>query len=162
MLNIRVLLTLITTVFAMAVCPLSYSQTGQGGLSTDLIERLRVNFENNGRNPAIYNALTANDIANLAINRDKLIAHNPIFNKEITTGDITNQESSGRCWMFAGFNMLRPKVMDKLKLGTFKMSTNYLFFWDKLEKSNTFLESMITLSARPLDDRDVDLLLEDP
>lgn len=58
--------------------------------------------------------------------------------------------------------MLRPKVMDKLKLDSFKMSTNYLFFWDKLEKSNTFLESMIELAAKPLGDRDVDLLLEDP
>lgn len=162
MLNIRVLLTSATLAITMAVFQPSFAQTGQGGLSTDLIERLRINFENNGRNPAIYNALTANDIANLAINREKLIAHNPIFNKEITTGEITNQESSGRCWMFAGFNMLRPKVMDKLKLGTFKMSTNYLFFWDKLEKSNTFLESMITLAARPLEDRDVDLLLKEP
>ncbi|MGB5106540.1 MAG: C1 family peptidase, partial [Candidatus Zixiibacteriota bacterium] len=80
----------------------------------------------------------------------------------ITTGEITNQEASGRCWMFAASNMLRPKIMDKLKLGTFKMSTNYLFFWDKLEKSNTFLEAMIELTSRPLDDRDVDLLLEDP
>lgn len=148
--------------FLVLLCPSLYSQSGVSGLSTDLIERLRINFENNGRNPAMYNALTANDINNLAVNRDKLIAHNTIFNKEISTGEITNQEASGRCWMFAASNMLRPKVMDKLKLGTFKMSTNYLFFWDKLEKSNTFLESMIELAGRPLDDRDVDLMLEDP
>lgn len=146
----------------IAFSTLLHAQSAQGGLTSGLIEELRLNFENNGRNPAVYNALTANDIASLTINRDLLVAHNAIFNKEITTGEVTNQESSGRCWMFAGFNMLRPKVMDKLKLDSFKMSTNYLFFWDKLEKSNTFLESMIELAAKPLDDRDVALLVEDP
>ncbi len=160
--NLRQICILVSLICSLSPIHSLYAQTSTGGLSTDLIDRLRIDFENNGRNPAIYNALTANDISSLAINRDRLIQHNAIFNKEITTGEITNQESSGRCWMFAASNMLRPKVMDKLKLGTFKMSTNFLFFWDKLEKSNAFLESMIELAARPLDDRDVDLLLEDP
>lgn len=156
---------LLTALFmgtAIVVTSCCFAQSAATGLSADMIERLRANFANNGRNPAAYNALTANDISALAVNRDRVIAHNSIFSKEITTGEITNQEASGRCWMFAASNMLRPKVMDKLKLGTFKMSTNYLFFWDKLEKSNTFLEAMIQLAPRPLDDRDVDLLLEDP
>ncbi len=145
-----------------AASSIAQAQATSGGLSFEVISRLQDDFTKHGRNPAIYNALTANDIANLTIDRDKLLSHNSIFNKTITTGEITNQEASGRCWMFAGFNMLRPKVMDKLKLGTFKMSTNYLFFWDKLEKSNAFLEAMIQLAARPLDDREVDALIKDP
>lgn len=155
-------LTTVLCLLCVLIASSLIAQSNSGGLSPDLIERLRTNFANNGRNPAVFNALTANEISALAVDHNKVIQHNTIFSKEITTGEITNQESSGRCWMFAGFNMLRPKVMTKLKLGTFKMSTNYLFFWDKLEKSNTFLETMIEFAARPLDDRDVELQLEDP
>lgn len=132
------------------------------GLSTDLIKKLQADYDQNRRNPAVYNALSANDINALAIDRDKLIQHNAFFSKTIETGEMTNQEASGRCWMFAGSNLLRPQIMKKYKLGTFKLSTNYLFFWDKLEKSNTFLEMMIELAGRPIDDREVVMLMEDP
>ncbi len=132
------------------------------GLSDDLIKKLQSDFDQNRKNPAIYNALSANDINALAVDRDKLVQHNAIFNKTIETGEMTNQEASGRCWMFAGSNLLRPQVMKKYKLGTFKLSTNYLFFWDKLEKSNTFLEMTIELAGRPIDDREVVMLFDDP
>ena len=133
-----------------------------GGLTTDLIDQLRNSYKRDAKDQAIYNALTANDINALAVNRDKLIAHSTIFNKELKVGDITNQQGTGRCWMFAGMNMLRPTVVNKLSIGTFKLSTNYLFFWDKLEKANTFLEAMIALASRDIDDRELGIWLKDP
>lgn len=134
----------------------------QGGLTDDLIAKLRSGYKLDHKDQAIYNALTGNDINALAVNHDQLISHNAIFNKEIKTGDITNQESSGRCWMFAGLNKLRPAVMNKLNLGTFKMSTNYLFFWDKLEKANVFLETVIATADRDINDRELVIMLQDP
>jgi len=56
---------------------------------------------------------------------------------------ITNQKSSGRCWMFAALNCLRFQVIQKLNLKDFELSQNYICFYDKLEKSNYFLESIL-------------------
>jgi bleomycin hydrolase len=141
---------------------ISAATKDDGGLTTDLIDRLRAGYIRNGKDQAIYNALTANDINNLALNRDKLIAHSNIFNKEIKAGDIMNQQATGRCWMFAGLNTLRPAVVSKFSLASFKLSPNYLFFWDKLEKANVFLESMIALANRDINDRELVVLLRDP
>jgi bleomycin hydrolase len=133
-----------------------------GGLTADLINQLRSNYKRDAKDLAIYNALTANDINALALNRDKLIAHNTMFSKELKVGDIMNQQSTGRCWMFAGLNILRPTVVNKFSIATFKLSPNYLFFWDKLEKSNVFLEKMIELADRDVDDRELVTLLQQP
>ena len=85
-----------------------------------------------------------------------------MFSKELKVGDIMNQQSTGRCWMFAGLNTLRPTVVNKFSIATFKLSPNYLFFWDKLEKSNLFLEKMIALAGCDDDDRELATLIAGP
>jgi bleomycin hydrolase len=80
--------------------------------------------------------------------------HNPYFSHEIKSGSITDQKSTGRCWLYAGLNILRPAVIDKIDDKSFEFSQNYLFFWDKIEKANTFLEKVI--ERRKLDVRDMD------
>ena len=76
-----------------------------------------------------------------------------IFSLELETGDVTDQKSSGRCWLFAGLNTLRFEIMKKLNLKTFELSQNYQMFWDKLEKSNYFLESILDTLDEPTDGR---------
>lgn len=66
---------------------------------------------------------------------------------------VTNQLSSGRCWLFATTNVIRLQVIKELNLKEFELSQSYLAFWDKLEKSNTFLENSIELADKALDDR---------
>ena len=73
---------------------------------------------------------------------------------------VTNQEQSGRCWLFAGLNLLRVGVMRKSGLKDFEFSQNYVMFWDKLERANYFLEAIIETADRDLDDRTVAYLLE--
>jgi len=158
-----IIITLLT-MLALAVFPSSgfASPKNEGGITSDLIERLRSGYHRDTKDQAIYNALTANDINSLALNRDRLITYSTIFSKELKVGDIMNQQGTGRCWMFAGLNMLRPTAINKLSLSSFKLSTNYLFFWDKLEKSNNFLEAMIALADRGLDDRELGIYLKEP
>jgi len=139
----------------------SVGRAPEGGLSDELIRRLQ------GRplapaEQALADIVANGDVDAVALNRARFIAHDDFVNHRIKTGDITNQKGSGRCWMFAGFNVLRPQVMKKYKLKTFEFSENYLMFWDKLEKSNTFLQGMIDLAAEPLEDRYVRNLLDDP
>lgn len=75
----------------------------------------------------------------------------------------TSQKSSGRCWLFALCNVLRLQLARKYKLPTdFQLSQTYLFFWDKVEKSNFFLEQALDTADEPVDGRLVQYLLKAP
>lgn len=78
---------------------------------------------------------------------------------------ITSQNSSGRCWLFASTNLLRYTPIQALSLPSFQFSQNYLFFYDKLEKANFFLENIIELVGvenKGWDDRTVQFVLQAP
>jgi bleomycin hydrolase len=142
---------------------LSYPETlTEGSLNSEVLSQIQRSFEMDNRTKTILNALTNNEIKNLALNREIVVANNDLFNHRIKTKGITNQKNSGRCWLFAGLNIMRPLVIDKLKLSDFEFSQNYLFFWDKMEKANTFLENVISTRDRDLLDREVVLILSDP
>ncbi|SEF66906.1 aminopeptidase C. Cysteine peptidase. MEROPS family C01B [Eubacterium ruminantium] len=75
------------------------------------------------------------------------------FSVDIKTGKITDQKSSGRCWIFSALNTFRYEVMKKFNLENFELSQNYIFFYDKLEKANYFLESVLKITDEPIDGR---------
>lgn len=52
--------------------------------------------------------------------------------------------------------------MKKYKLKEFELSQSYLFFWDKLEKANYFLENVLDTMDENLDGRLVQSLLSGP
>jgi bleomycin hydrolase len=134
----------------------------EGGLDSEVIDGIRQSFKMDAPTRALMNALTNNDIKKLALNREKYVAHDDLFNHKIKTKGITNQKSSGRCWLFAGLNIMRPQVIEKYKLKEFELSQSYLFFWDKFEKANTFLELIIETRDRDPLDRELTMILESP
>ena len=75
---------------------------------------------------------------------------------------MTQQGSSGRCWLFAATNVLRVAIMKRYNLKEFELSQSYLFFWDKLEKANWFLEHILDTTSEKLEGREVQRLLEQP
>lgn len=87
-----------------------------------------------------------------------------VFNlrAELEGTPVTNQKSSGRCWLFATTNIIRTEVMKQLDIQDFQLSQSYLFAYDKLEKSNYFLENVIELSEEPLDSRVLGYLKSEP
>lgn len=126
-----------------------------GALSPKLIERIQSDFKKDAHIRAMYNSITNNNIKNLALNRDILRQHNEFFSDKVKVKGITNQKSSGRCWLFAGLNSLRPAVIAKNNLKEFEFSQIYLAFWDKMEKANTFLQYMIDFRDLDLMDREM-------
>lgn len=84
------------------------------------------------------------------------------FSIDLETGDITSQEKSGRCWLFAGLNTMRFKVMKKLNLKNFELSQSYAMFFDKLEKANYFLENILETMDEAIDSRLLMWLLDSP
>lgn len=132
------------------------------GLSQKMISKCEQSFELDQGTRALMNAITNNDIKKLAFNRELFLEHDDIFNVRIETKGVTNQKSSGRCWLFAGFNIMRPAVMEKYNLSEFEFSEVQLFFWDKLEKANMFLDAIIETRDRDIDDRELQALLSNP
>ncbi len=121
----------------------------EGGLAPEFLENLRQSYK---RDEVRFNALAANPINSLALNRSVVDAHDTHFSHRIRFKGVTDQHSSGRCWLFAGLNTLRPAIIAKLDLDGFEFSESHLQFWDKLEKSNLYLEYMIELrDTDPLD-----------
>ena len=84
------------------------------------------------------------------------------FTIDLKQGDITNQRASGRCWIFSALNTFRYEIIHKYNLKTFELSQNYMFFYDKLEKSNYFLESILSTTDEPVDGRLISFLYQDP
>lgn len=82
------------------------------------------------------------------------------FSVEVRTLPCTNQEKSGRCWLFAATNVLRERVAQKLGLDNFELSQSYLAFWDKFERANYMLENIIATADKPTDDRNVRFILQ--
>jgi len=75
---------------------------------------------------------------------------------------VTNQKASGRCWLFASTNILRILAAKNLNLKEFQLSQNYLFFYDKLEKSNYFLDKILETADEDVESRLIQELLSAP
>ena len=90
--------------------------------------------------------------------------NNFVFSIDVDSEAVANQKQSGRCWMYACLNTLRWHIEKDLDLpkGTFELSQNYNFFFDKIEKSNFFLEQIVKYAEVGLDDRRIDFLLTTP
>lgn len=120
------------------------------------LQDIQSSFKKDAATTAIQNILTSNkDIKSNALNHDLQTQIDHLFKYRVDVKGITNQKSSGRCWMFTSMNVLRPSIMEKYNISDFDFSHNYLYFWDILEKSNLFLENIIETAKQPNDDREV-------
>lgn len=130
------------------------------GITEAMLKEIKSGIEKDKDFEARLNAITGNSIKDLALNRENKGKKDHYFSHEVKTSGITDQESSGRCWLFTGLNVLKPKVMETFNVSNFEFSHNYNFFWDQMEKSNLFLQAIIDTRDKPLDDRKVEWLLK--
>ncbi|MBR2295460.1 MAG: C1 family peptidase [Clostridiales bacterium] len=119
-------------------------------------------FDGDRGNLISMNAVTSNGINASAKSVGSMARNRFGFSVEVEAGKVCDQKQSGRCWMFASYNVMRLEIMKKLNLENMELSQNYPLFFDKLEKANHFLENMIELIDEPLDSRVVSFLLTDP
>lgn len=138
------------------------AQTKNGGISEDMLGRIRQGYTGTPEQKAVKNALASNSIAALAVNSENLSMIDTHFSHQVKTKGITDQNSSGRCWLFTGLNVLRAKMITNYDLPEFEFSQNYNSFYDLLEKSNLFLQAIIDTRNLPMDDRKVDWLMKNP
>ncbi|KAF8070226.1 bleomycin hydrolase [Lyophyllum atratum] len=126
-----------------------------GALSKSTVSSWEAEASNDPKTKLARTILQHSDIGSALTSRSARIADAHVFNTlvEFKTGPVTNQKSSGRCWIFATTNVIRYSVMKALKLDKFELSQSYLFFWDKLNKANYYLELSIEHADLPVDDR---------
>jgi bleomycin hydrolase len=133
-----------------------------GALTNETLNHLEADFASKPAYRLAQNAVTQTTADDVALDRSVVTSMDHTFSHLLDDWTVTNQKKSGRCWMFAGLNLLRVGAMKQMNLKEFELSQNYTLFWDKLERANYFLEAIIETAARPLDDRTVAFLLERP
>lgn len=150
----------VLAVLLSVVSGLRAEPAADGALTGEFLQRLRDGYELSGEDRARFNAITNNGLAELALDRSLVQGEDGHFSHRIKSRGITDQQSSGRCWMFAGFNVMRPKVIHEVGLEGFEFSAAYLLFWDKMEKANLYLEEVIELRNADRLDREWQLVNE--
>ncbi len=129
-------------------------------LAADDLELLRKDFSANPAYRLAQNAVTRVSIDDVALNREVVNSTDHALSVHLDDWKVTDQQRSGRCWLFAGLNLLRVGAMTKMGLKEFEFSQNWAMFWDKIERANYFLEAVIETADRDIDDRTVAHLLE--
>jgi len=132
-------------------------------INKSTIESFNNNVSSDKHVTAMRNATFRNDLIEVAMNWDDFRKIDHSFS-DIVTGEMptTNQKSSGRCWGFAGLNLFRIHLGRKYNLKDFQFSQSYFMFWDKLEKSNYFLESILETADQDWNSRLIMHLLSNP
>ena len=133
-----------------------------GGISAGMLEQIKKAQPQDAGQQALRNAVTGASLQSLAMPMSARSAGDTHFSHRVRTKGITDQQQSGRCWLFTGLNVMRSRMITKYNLGAFEFSQSYCFFYDQLEKSNLFLQSAIDLAKLPMDDKKVDWLFHNP
>lgn len=138
------------------------AQVGKGGITPEMLEKIKSEQPNSAADRALRTALAGTSINQLAKNPNNPASSDTYFSHSVPSKGITDQQSSGRCWLFTGMNVMRAKMIKKYNLGAFQFSQSYSFFYDQLEKSNLFLQAVIDNAKKPMDDKLVEWLFKNP
>ena len=132
-------------------------------ITPEILSTLKQSYEGNAADRARQSVVSNGSFKKMAM-RPEVNANgeNTYFSIDIRSTGITDQQSSGRCWMFTGLNVLRNKAMKKMGNSGFQFSHIYLFFYDQLEKSNLFLQGIIDTRNEDLDSQKVQWLMQNP
>lgn len=138
------------------------AQKTDGSIDAGLLKEISEKYNPTGAEKALKNIMLTNSVKTLAVNQENKSEMNTYFSNTVQSKGITDQKSSGRCWLFTGLNVMRAKMIAEQKLDGFEFSQVYNFFFDQLEKSNLFLQGIIDTRKKPIDDRVVEWLFGHP
>ena len=146
----------------LTACLSAAGQPKEGGITPQMLQQIEKQNPPTASDRALRNALAANAIDLLAKNQATAGALDTYFSVETKKQSITDQKSSGRCWMFSGLNVLRSNFSQRTDSLSVELSQDYLFFWDQLEKANLMLQGVIDTGKKPIDDQRVQFFFHYP
>ena len=153
----KIILTLL-----LAAPAVSVMAQKAGGISAEMLQSIKQAQTNTVADRALRNALAGTSINQLAITAENPAIGDTHFSHKVHSKGITDQQQSGRCWLFTGMNVMRAKMIKTYDMGEFQFSQAYSFFYDQLEKSNLFLQAVIDNADKPMDDKVVEWLFQHP
>ncbi|MCH8978400.1 MAG: C1 family peptidase [Armatimonadetes bacterium] len=137
--------------------------TTHAEISSGILEKFQADFRSDPANLQAMNAVTSAPLTQVAVDRDVAAKIDHTYSLQLEENAATHQKQSGRCWLFAALNTFRVKAIKEMKLSDkFELSQSYLCFYDKLEKANYFLDSILKTLDEPVGSRLLDHLLADP
>ena len=128
-------------------------------ISADLLQKYSENYNNSTERQMATLAFSKTDINDVSFVSGRRKDTGFHFSVNIETLPVTNQEATGRCWLFSATNVLRERIAKTLNVDNFELSQSYLAFWDKFERANSFMENIIATADRPADERNVAFIL---
>ena len=131
-------------------------------IDSAVLNKFNADFNKIPAAQVIKNSVANNGIYKSSTTLQSKVAMDPTFSIELETGKVADQKQSGLCWVFAALNTLRHPMQAKFKIKDFELSQGYIFFWDKLEKSNYFYENVIKTADLKIGDRKIDFLMATP
>ena len=138
------------------------TETNPGALDSTTLAEFKQVCEDQPAHQLMQNVVTQHDVNDVALNRQIVSEAVHSFSTVLDDWSVTNQARSGRCWAFAGLNLFRSETRNLLNVKEFEFSQSYVMFWDKMERANYVLEAIIETADRPVDDRVVAWLLQQP
>lgn len=134
-----------------------------GGITSEMMQQIKKSYGGSASDKAMRNILVTQSPQKLAMNYENATKFDSHFSNRVVSKAVTDQKSSGRCWMFTGMNVMRNKAIRKYNLpDNFQFSQAYTFFYDQLEKSNLFLQAIIDTYKKPMTDQEVEWLFKNP
>lgn len=132
-------------------------------ITPEMLSKFESSNKLTGTERIVRNALATGAVSALATNPDNQVEQDTYFSNSVPSKGVTDQKSSGRCWLFTGLNVMRSKMIREQGLTEgMEFSQNYLFFYDQLEKSNLFLQAIIDTRKQPMTDHTVQWLFQNP
>ncbi len=129
-------------------------------ITKEFIRQCAKEYEENRLCKAMTCALSKTELEHAAFDGEAARKMDMTFSIDLSSPDVTAQKASGRCWIFAAMNVLRKAVAKNCNMETMELSQNYIAFWDKFEKINYFLESVIDSADLEVGDRVLDWILQ--
>ena len=134
----------------------------QSSITPEVLQQLQGSYSATPADKALHNAISNVSIQQMAVNQENTQQKDTYFSVEVPNTGISDQQKSGRCWLFTGTNVLRHRAMKTLGVENFFFSQIYLFFYDQLEKSNLFLQGIIDTRRQAIDRQMVTWLFQHP
>lgn len=122
-------------------------------ITKEMLTQFETTYQANKIQKAMRHAIFNTSLDLCVSVQENLTKNQNQFSVDIKTLKASNQLTSGRCWIFAGLNVLREEVAKRLKMDEFELSQNYIAFYDKLEKINSFMNLAIEMKEKDINDR---------
>jgi len=150
-------------ILSFALMGMAGGAFAQTSITADVLKNIEASQTSTAADKALRNVISSTGINKVALDmQHNSAATDTYFSLETKNSGISDQQSSGRCWLFTGLNVLRHQAMKKLGTTNFFFSHIYCFFYDQLEKSNLFLQGIIDTRRKDIDDREVSWLFQNP